>query len=180
MQSRDYQRNRLIQAKISQQKKIHNIETVHCTFTGFLESDSGSGIFILCTVYQQYVHDNQLQLAPSVLSCCWLGLLTCKTHYRVGERTAAWQFVDIRQHQSFDNGWQYVSCGQRQPPLSGASVSKWLTTITRERRIPPDSESGGIPHLFGTSLSPHIGSAWRARHDNNNNNNNNKLQQCLL
>ena len=46
---------------------------------------------------------------------------------------------------------------------------KWLPTITMARRIPPDSESGGIPHLFGTSLSPHIGSAWRARHDNNNN-----------
>ena len=48
---------------------------------------------------------------------------------------------------------------------------KWLSTITRERQIPPDFESGGIPHLFGTFLSPHIGSAWRARHDNNNNNN---------
>jgi len=34
-----------------------------------------------------------------------------------------------------------------------------LSTITRERWIPLDSESGGIPHLFGTSLSPHIGSA---------------------
>ena len=45
----------------------------------------------------------------------------------------------------------------------------WLLVLTtRERRIPPYSESGGIPHLFGTSLSPHIGSAWRARHDNNN------------
>jgi len=46
---------------------------------------------------------------------------------------------------------------------------KWLSTITRERRITLDSESGGIPHLFGTSLSPHIGSAWQARHNNNNN-----------
>jgi len=106
-------------------------------------------------------------VSTSVLWCCWLGLLTCKTNYRVGEPTAAWQFVDIRQHRSFDNGWQYVSCGQRQPPLSGASVNKWLSTTTRERRIPPDSESGGIPHLFGTSLSPHIGSAWRDRHNNN-------------
>jgi len=61
---------------------------------------------------------------PSVLWCCWLGLLICKTHYRVGEPIAAWQFVDIRPHQSFDNGWQYVSCGQRQPPLSGAPVNK--------------------------------------------------------
>jgi len=26
---------------------------------------------------------------------------------------------------------------------------KWLSTITRERRIHPDSESGRIPHLFG-------------------------------
>ena len=45
---------------------------------------------------------------------------------------------------------------------------KWLSTITRERRIPPDSESGGIPHLFGTFLSPHIGSCltcstWQQR-----------------
>jgi len=111
-------------------------------------------------------------VAPSVLWCCWLGLLTCKTHYRVGELTAAWQFVDIHQHWSFDNGWQYVSSGQWQPPLSGAPVHKWLSTITRERGIPPDSESGGIPHLFWTSLSTHIGNAWRARHDNNNNNNN--------
>jgi len=47
-----------------------------------------------------------------------------KTHYRVGEPTAAWQFVDIRRHRSFDNGRQYVSCGQRQPPLSGATVNK--------------------------------------------------------
>ena len=53
---------------------------------------------------------------------------------------------------------------------------KWLSTITRERWISPDSESGGIPHLFGTSLSPRIGSAWRARHDNNNN----KLLHVLL
>jgi len=60
----------------------------------------------------------------SVLWCCWLGLLTCKTHYRVREPTAAWQCVDIRQHRSFDNGRQYVSCGQRQPPLSGAPVNK--------------------------------------------------------
>jgi len=35
---------------------------------------------------------------------------------------------------------------------------KWLSTTTRERRIPLDSESGRIPHLFGTFLSPHIGS----------------------
>jgi len=70
---------------------------------------------------------------------------------------------------------QYVSCGQRQPPLSGAPVNKWMSTVTRERRIPPHSESGGIPYLFGTSLSPHIGSAWRARHDNNNNNNKRSL-----
>jgi len=61
---------------------------------------------------------------PSVLWCCWLGLLTGKTHYRVGEPTAAWQFVDIHPHRSFDNGWQYVSCKQWQPPLSGAPVNK--------------------------------------------------------
>ena len=29
----------------------------------------------------------------------------------------------------------------------------------RERRIPLDPESGGIPHLFRTSLSPHIGNS---------------------
>ena len=114
----------------------------------------------------------QVVAGPSVRWCCWLGLLTFKTHYRVGEPTAAWQFVDIRQHRLFDNGWhwQYVSCGQWQPPLSGAPVNKWLSTTTRERRIPPDSESGGIPHLFGTSLSRHMGGAWRARHNNSNNN----------
>ena len=49
---------------------------------------------------------------------------------------------------------------------------KWLSTITRERKILLDPESGGIPHLFGTFLSPHIGNAWRACHDNNNNNDN--------
>jgi len=84
---------------------------------------------------------------------------------RVGEPTAAWQFVDIRLHWSFDNGWQYVSCGQRQPPLSGAPVNKWLSTIMRERWIPLDSESGGIPHLFGTSVPPYrqclTGSSWQ-------------------
>jgi len=32
---------------------------------------------------------------------------------------------------------------------------KWLSTITRERWIRPDSESGGIPHLFGTSIPPY-------------------------
>jgi len=121
-------------------------------------------------VLTMFIVQTYMDSAPSVLWCCWLGLLTCKTHYRVGEPTAAWQFVDICQHRSFDNGWQYVSCGQRQPPLSGAPVNKWLSAITRERQIPPDSESGGIPHLFGTFLSPHIGSDWRARHDNNNNN----------
>jgi len=47
---------------------------------------------------------------------------------------------------------------------------KWLSTITRERRSPLYPESDGFPHLFGTFLSPHIGSAWRAHHDNNNNN----------
>jgi len=58
---------------------------------------------------------------------------------------------------------------------------EWLSTITRERQIPPDSESGGIPHLFQTSLSPHKGRAWRARHDNNNNNNNNnKKTHCSV
>jgi len=34
-----------------------------------------------------------------------------------------------------------------------------ISITMRERRIPPDSESGGIPHLFRTSLSPHIGNA---------------------
>jgi len=63
-------------------------------------------------------------IASSVLWCCWLGLLTCKTHYRVGEPTAAWRFVDICQHWSFDNGRQFVSCGQRQLPLSDAAVNK--------------------------------------------------------
>jgi len=29
------------------------------------------------------------ELGRRVLRCCWLGLLTCKTHYRVGEPTAA-------------------------------------------------------------------------------------------
>ena len=42
---------------------------------------------------------------------------------------------------------------------------KWLLTITRGRRIPPDSESGGIPHLFGTSVPPYRqrlpGSSWQ-------------------
>jgi len=41
--------------------------------------------------------------------------------------------------------------------LSGAPVNKWLSTITRERRILPDLKSDGIPYLFGTFLSPHIG-----------------------
>ena len=71
----------------------------------------------------------------------------------VREPTAAWQFVIIRQHLSFDIGWQYVSYGQWQPPLSGAPVNKWLSTTTRERRIPLDSESGGISHLFGTRIA---------------------------
>ena len=70
------------------------------------------------------LHINDGRWCSSVLWCFWLGLLTCKTHYRVGEPTIAWQFVNIRQHLSFDNGWQYVSCGQRQPPLSGAPVNK--------------------------------------------------------
>jgi len=106
-------------------------------------------------------------MIPSVFRCCWLGLLTCKTHYRVGEPTAAWQFVDIVNIDCLtmvDNTWaadKIDSC------LWVVLQSiKWLSTIMRERRIPPDSESGGIPHLFGTSLSPHIGSAWRVRHNN--------------
>jgi len=47
---------------------------------------------------------------------------------------------------------------------------KWLSTIIgRDGSL--RIQSGGFPHLFGTSLFPDIGSAWRARHDNNNNNN---------
>ena len=60
--------------------------------------------------------------------------------------------------------------GNDSRPWVVPQLIKRLSTITRERWIPLDSESGGIPDLFGTSLSPHIGSAWRARHDNNNNN----------
>jgi len=57
-------------------------------------------------------------------------------------------------------------CGQRQPPLSGAPVNKMAVNYHEGETDPPDLESGGFPHLFGTFLSPHIGS-------NNNNNNNN-------
>jgi len=63
---------------------------------------------------------------------------------------------------------RFVFVSQRNRALSGAPVNKWLSTITRERRIPLDLESVGFPYLFGTLLSPHIGSAWRARRDNNN------------
>ena len=42
---------------------------------------------------------------------------------------------------------------------------KWLSTIMRERRIRPDSESGWIPHFFGTSVSSYrqclTGSSWQ-------------------
>ena len=70
------------------------------------------------------------------LRCCWLGFLTGKTQYRVREPTAAWQFVDICEHRSFDNCRQYVSCGQRQPPLSGAPVNKMAVNY-HERKTDP-------------------------------------------
>jgi len=43
---------------------------------------------------------------------------------------------------------------------------KWLSTIARERRIPPDLESGGFPHLFGVFFVPPYrqcvtGSSWQ-------------------
>jgi len=110
----------------------------------------------LCTDLQQLCRQmHAWNCTPSVLRCCWLGLLTCKTHYRVREPTAAWQFVDIRQHRLFDNGRQYVSCGQRQPPLSGAPVNKmavnyhegetdpsrsrvwWISSSLRDIFVPP-------------------------------------------
>jgi len=96
-----------------------------------------------------------ISCTPSVLRCCWLGILTCKTHYRVGEPTAAWQFVDIRQHRSFDKGRQYISCGQQRPPFSGAPVNKmavnyhegetdpsgfrvwWISSSLRDIFVPP-------------------------------------------
>jgi len=52
---------------------------------------------VLCTSFSTV---NFLQYFTSfstlmLLVKSWLGLLTCKTHYRVGAPTAAWQFVDI-------------------------------------------------------------------------------------
>jgi len=53
----------------------------------------------------------------------------------------------------------HLQMGNDSRPSVVPQSIKWLSTITRERWIPLDSESGGIPHLFGTFLSPHIGSA---------------------
>ena len=86
-----------------------------------------------------------------------------------------WQLrLEIIWHPSTSSIWQRLTIRQLWATTAALEWCpqsiKWLSTITRERQIPPDSESGGIPHLSGTFLSPHIGSAWRARHDNNNNN----------
>ena len=65
-----------------------------------------------------------------------------------------------------------AAVGNDSRPWVVPQLIKWLSTITRERWSPMDSESGGISHLFWTSSSPqYIGSAWRARHDDINNNN---------
>jgi len=99
---------------------------------------------------------------PSVLWCCWLGLLTCKTHYRVSENQLQLDslstFVNINYLTMVDNT---PAVGNDCRPWVVPQSIKWLSTITRERRIPLDPESGGFPPLFGTFLSTHIGSAWR-------------------
>jgi len=137
-------------------------------------------IFVLsCTVLLQLLVQRYVKLlafcicnicifikAPSVLWCCWLGLLTCKTHYRVGEPTAAWKFIDICQHRSFDNVWQYVSCGQWQPPLSDAPVIRTAVNY-HEGEIDPSGfrvwwNSSCLRDIF---VSPYrqclTGSSWQ-------------------
>jgi len=104
-------------------------------------------------------------VAPSVLWCCWLGLRPVKptteseNRLQLGSLSTS---VNIDRLTMVD---KYISCGQRQPPLSGAPVNKWLSTIMRGRQIPPDSESGWIPHLFWTSVPPYrqclTGSSWQ-------------------
>jgi len=51
-----------------------------------------------------------------------------------------------------------VSRWSSRPWVVPQSINGCQLSQGRERRIPPDSEPGWIPHLFGTSLSPHIGS----------------------
>jgi len=116
---------------------------------------------------------------PSVLWCCWLGLLICKTHYRVGEPTAAWQFVDIHPHRSFDNGRQYVSCGQRQSPLSGAPVNKMAVDYHEGETDPYGLRVWWNSSSLRDIFVPPLGSARRARHDNNNNDNNNLCSRTI-
>jgi len=106
-----------------------------------------------------------VMLRPSVLRCC-LGLLTCKTHYRVGEPTAAWQFVDIRQHRSFDSGRQYVSCGQQQPPSSGAPVNKMAVIYHEGERDPSRFSvwwnSSSLRDIFVPPYTQRLtGSSWQ-------------------
>ena len=101
----------------------------------------------------------------------WLGHLTYKTHYRVGKLTAAWQCVDFRQHWLFDNGWQYVSCGQWQLPLSGAPVNKMAVNYHEGETDPSRCRvSSSLWDIFVPPPLPlHIGSAWQARHNSDNN-----------
>jgi len=82
---------------------------------------------------------------------------------------------------SFDNGRQHISCGQRQPPSSGAVVPQSVNGCQLSRGRDGSLRIQSLVEFLISSghLSPHIGSAWRARHDNNNNNNN-KIQTDSL
>ena len=74
--------------------------------------------------------------------------------------------LTVKRSINFDNGRQYVSCGQRQPPLSGAPVNKMAVNYYEGETDPSGFRVWLISTSLGTFLSPHIGSAWRARHRN--------------
>ena len=95
-----------------------------------------------------------LQYFDAVAWVCWPVKPTTESENRL-QLDSLSTSVDIDRLTMVDNT---SAVGNDSRPWVVPPVNKWLSTITRERRIPPDSEFGGIPHLFGTSLFPHIGS----------------------
>ena len=106
------------------------------------------------------------QSLPSVLWCCWLGLLTGKTHYRVGEPTATWQFVDIVNIDCLTMVDNTSAVGNDSGPWVVPQLIN-VCQLPRERDGSLQIQSLVEFLISSGHLSPHIGSSWRACHNNN-------------
>jgi len=105
-------------------------------------------------------------LHHTLIDFCWLDW--SRTHYRVGEPTAAWQFVDIVN----------IDCLTMVDSMSavGNDSHPWVVPQLRNGCQLPWGRDGSlqIQSLVefiissGSLCPPHIGSAWQAHHNNNN------------